>query len=86
MHKIEEGKMVLIFAPFNITNSISKIFSALSGQIVTKNLKLENDVDVDVPICLLEDVYRVEDIISNLLSNAIKFSPDGGVIRVTVTT
>eukprot|EP01036_Dinobryon_divergens_P026229 gene26229-biopygen21878 len=38
MQKIEEGKMELTFAPFSISRSITKIFSALSGAVMAKNL------------------------------------------------
>ena len=38
MQKIEEGKLELIFAPFSIGDSISKIFLALSGGLSSKTL------------------------------------------------
>jgi signal transduction histidine kinase len=85
MQKIEEGKMELSFAPFSISGSITKIFSALSGSVITKNLVVERSIAADVPPVLVGDVFRVEHVISNLLSNAIKFSPEGGAIRVNVT-
>ena len=85
MQKIEEGKMELFFAPFNIGGCITKIFSALSGSVITGNLVVEKNIAADVPPLLVGDVYRVEHVISNLLSNAIKFSPDAGVIRVNVS-
>ena len=85
MQKIEEGKMELTFAPFSISGSIVKIFTALSGSVITKNLLIEKNIAADVPALLVGDVFRVEHVISNLLSNAIKFSPDGGAIRLNVT-
>ena len=84
MGKIEEGKLDLIFAPFNINDSISKILSALSGGAIQKSLQLTTDIAADVPTLLLGDVYRVEHMISNLISNSMKFSPDGGAILVKV--
>eukprot|EP01035_Chromulina_nebulosa_P029512 gene29512-biopygen18854 len=84
MQKIEEGKMELTFAPFSISGSIVKIFTALSGSVITKKLLIEKNIAADVPALLVGDVFRVEHVISNLLSNAIKFSPDGGTIRVNV--
>eukprot|EP01035_Chromulina_nebulosa_P069509 gene69509-biopygen37134 len=86
MQKIEDGKMELTFSPFSIGKSIHKVFSALSGAVVAKNLNVERNIAADVPALLVGDVYRVEHVISNLLSNAIKFSPDGGTIRVNVAT
>ena len=77
--------MELFFAPFNIGGCITKIFSALSGSVITGNLVVEKNIAADVPPLLVGDVYRVEHVISNLLSNAIKFSPDAGVIRVNVS-
>eukprot|EP01035_Chromulina_nebulosa_P069494 gene69494-biopygen35810 len=85
MQKIEDGKMELTFVPFSIGRSITKIFSALSGSIITKNLLIEKNIAADVPALLVGDVYSVEHVISNLLSNAIKFSPECGTIRVNVT-
>ena len=84
MQKIEEGKLELIFAPFSISDSISKIFLALSGGLASKTLRVERDIAAGVPALLIGDAYRVEHVISNLLSNAIKFSPVGGAIRVSV--
>eukprot|EP01035_Chromulina_nebulosa_P069649 gene69649-biopygen48317 len=67
MQKIEEGKMELTFAPFSIENSVKKIFSAQSGSMVAKNLKIDMNIAADVPALLVGDVYRVEHVISNLL-------------------
>ena len=86
MQKIEEGKMELTFSPFSIEKSINKVFSAMAGSVVAKNLNVERNIAADVPALLVGDVFRVEHVISNLLSNAIKFSPDGGTIRLNVTT
>ena len=84
MRKNEEGKLDLLFAPFNINDSISKILSALSGGAIQKSLQLTTDIAADLPTLLLGDVYRVEHMISNLISNSIKFSLDGGAILVKV--
>eukprot|EP01035_Chromulina_nebulosa_P069250 gene69250-biopygen6051 len=85
MQKIEEGKMELIFVPFNLKNSVTKIFTLMSDAAMAKNLQLEKHIAADVPPLVLGDVYRVEHVISNLLSNAINFSPDGGAIQVNVS-
>ena len=84
MQKIEEGKMELIFVPFNLRSSVTKVFSAMSEAAAAKNLRLEKLVAADVPLLMLGDVFRVEHVISNLLSNAINFSPDGGAIQLNV--
>jgi len=84
--KIEEGKMELTFAPFSISGSITKVFTAMSAAAAAKNVKMEEHIAADVPPLLVGDVYRVEHVIVNLLSNAVKFSPVGGVIRLNVTS
>ena len=84
MQRIEEGKMELVFVPFSIRNSINKVFAALSGPAIIKNLSVVEHIAADVPALLVGDVYRVEHVISNLLSNAIKFSPIAGSVRVEV--
>ena len=85
MQKIEEGKMELTFAPFNISDSIAKIISAMSGAAMAKCLQVEKHIAAEVPQRLVGDVFRVEHVISNLLSNAIKFSPTNGAIRMNVS-
>ena len=82
MQQIEEGKLELIFTPFSINDSISKIVSVIAGGLKEKTLRMEKRVAIDVPNLVLGDVNRVEHVISNLLSNAIKFSPRGGAITV----
>jgi len=84
MQKIEEGKMELAFIPFNISDSIAKIFFAMSGAAMAKGLQVEKHIAAEVPPRLVGDIFRVEHVMSNLLSNAIKFSPMNGTIRVNV--
>ena len=85
MQKIEDGKMELIIAPFNIVASITKVISAMSGAVMSKNMHLEKHIAIDIPPLLLGDAYRVEHVVSNLLSNAIKFSPESAAIRINVS-
>ena len=79
MHKIEEGKLELEFAPFSIMEVVEKSLSALHGAIVGRNINIKQSVPEDLPYLVNGDRFRVIHVMSNLLSNAIKFSPESGV-------
>lgn len=49
-------------------------------QIEEKGLELLFDIDINVPILLKGDLFRINQILINLLSNAIKFTSKGEII------
>lgn len=46
---------------------------------------LDRDLTGDAPIVVQGDEAKLERLLDNLVSNAVKFSPDGGVVHVSVT-
>ncbi len=57
--------------------------SSLHDRIQAKQQKIEADIPSDLPI-VYADTERVRQVIINLLDNAIKYTPDGGVIQVSI--
>ena len=84
IQKIEEGKLELHFAPFNLEDSIRSILSSLKGNIITKESNIIVTISSMMPTTLLGDKSRVEHILANLLSNALKFSPKGSKVELSV--
>lgn len=83
MSKIEQQKMKLENAPFNLEEMISQIEGMFSVQAKSLGLSLEI-------LCNLKhssfvgDKLRLQQVLTNLLSNACKFTDSGGSVRLTI--
>lgn len=67
----------------NIIIILKGIFESFKSIAAQKNILTEFSVD-DSSICAWVDRDKLEKIINNLLSNAVKFTPNGGVISLSV--
>jgi PAS domain S-box-containing protein len=77
--KIESGKVELELVPFDLQNVISRILHSHSFQASEKLIKVESNIDPNLPHQVLGDPIRLGQIINNLISNAIKFTDQGYV-------
>lgn len=77
--KIEEGKLELEFAPFNLKENVSKIMDMFKHSANAKELDFESFIEPDVPVYLQGDSARLSQVLVNLLGNAIKFTESGFV-------
>ncbi|GAB5406624.1 MAG: ATP-binding protein [Aureliella sp.] len=82
--KVEAGKMTVTPTTFNLCKLVSAQCDMLRSLIDEKNMDLQLECGE------LEDVFqdqpKIQQILTNLLSNAIKFTPDGGIITVSIST
>ncbi len=79
LSKIESGKMALNLEAVpleEIKDSITRQFGPVVHQ---KQLKLDVDIDSNLPETIGTDKLRLEQILKNLISNAVKFTEEGGV-------
>jgi signal transduction histidine kinase/CheY-like chemotaxis protein/CHASE3 domain sensor protein/HAMP domain-containing protein len=79
LSKIEAGKMDLEIANVKVEEVITDMQSLFNPIAKDKNLKLEVEINKDIPELLSTDKMRVEQILKNLLSNAFKFTPEGKI-------
>jgi signal transduction histidine kinase len=84
MQKIEEGKLELDMAPFDIRASVTKVISTLTSAITYKNMTICQNFETEIPNMVVGDKYRIEHVISNLLGNAIKFSDRQKCITIKI--
>jgi len=82
MSKIEAGKMNLNTEAMNINDLILQVVRIVRGRADENRLKLIYR-QTDVPE-IEADPRAVKQILLNLATNAIKFTPEGGVVTVTV--
>ncbi|MCI0626864.1 MAG: response regulator, partial [Acidobacteria bacterium] len=78
--KIEEGKLIVESAPFELRSCIEDAIGILAPQAVHKGLELTYYIDDDTPGSLLGDVTRLGQVITNLAGNAIKFTEAGEIL------
>lgn len=77
--KIEAGKMEIVKVNYNPKDEIEKLAKLLETRIGSKSLKLNVNIDKNLPSAFYGDLNKIKQIISNLLSNAIKYTDSGSV-------
>ncbi|MCI8539826.1 MAG: response regulator [Oscillospiraceae bacterium] len=84
MSKIESGKMTLNMDLVSLREVMDSIVSIVQPQVKAKQQRFDviiRDISVENVCC---DSVRLNQVLLNLLSNAIKFTPEDGVIQVTL--
>ncbi len=79
--KVEAGRLDLRLAPLRVDTALEELLTGLSPLLATKRLQVRRNL---TEAHALADRVRFRQIVENLLSNAIKFTPDGGVVTVSV--
>jgi signal transduction histidine kinase/ActR/RegA family two-component response regulator len=78
------GKLRLEPRPVNVAEIVRAAVDTVMPAVDAKGIQLRTTID-DATGVILADPDRVQQIVWNLLSNAIKFTPQDGVIDLTVT-
>ncbi|MEM7305068.1 MAG: ATP-binding protein [Planctomycetota bacterium] len=81
LSKIEAGALQLNAEAFELARLLTSIVEVFSIAAQERGLRLEVDVEEDVPAAFLGDHRRLRQILVNLLGNAIKFT-DRGVVGI----
>ncbi len=77
--KIEEGRLVLDCANFDLAQMVQTTTEMLSGTIRDKPITMRSSIARDVPRVVKGDASRLRQVLLNLLSNAAKFTHAGEV-------
>lgn len=81
--KVEAGKLEVRCNEFDVARLIAAQCDMIQSLSEDKNISLTLDVPDDLPTAH-QDQNKLGQITNNLLSNAIKFTPEGGMITITV--
>ena len=81
--RVQSGTVKYNFEPISIGEIIDMTLLDLKIQIEKKELKVETDIPVDLPL-VNGDRDKLTDTFTNIVDNSIKFTPEGGTIAFTV--
>ena len=81
--KIEAGKLQMDAKPFLLEEVFQKVTQLVAGKAADKHLEFLLDTAPEVPVSLVGDPLRLQQVLTNLLSNAIKFTDQGEVLLRT---
>ncbi|GLU54913.1 hypothetical protein Dfri01_43740 [Dyadobacter frigoris] len=76
---IEEGKMLFMSTPINISDVAQKIISVHKASAQELKIDIFAELDPALPKVILGDTTRIAQILGNLVQNAIKFTKSGWV-------
>lgn len=77
--KIESGKMEIIPTDYEFSSMLHDVVNMIKIKAEDKGLKMNFDVDNNIPFMLRGDEVRIRQILINLLSNAVKYTKEGSV-------
>jgi two-component system sensor histidine kinase BarA len=83
--KMQSAKLELETIAFNIEDCFEDVVGMHGHEAVSKQVALVFLIDADVPVNVIGDRQRLQQIVNNLLSNAFRFTDQGEIIvRLTV--
>jgi signal transduction histidine kinase len=77
---LEAGQMALKSRPFSVREAVDGLVTMLAGEAAAKGLTLRAETAPDLPLSVIGDADRLEQILFNLAANAVKFTEKGEVI------
>ncbi len=82
--RIESGKYEAQIVPFDVHAVIDDMLSLQTIQAQKRGIALIRDIDRDVPVVIMGDRRKLNQVLLNIIGNAIKFTDEGSVtIAVT---
>ncbi len=75
--KIDSGKMEIVPVEYDISSLIHDLINMTIQRAKDKNIKLEVEVDHEIPSRLFGDDVRIRQILTNILTNAVKYTQEG---------
>ncbi len=85
LSKVEAGMMKLDFGEVDLEELASRSLLMVREKALRHRIRLTTEAAPGLPL-VDADERRLRQVLVNLLSNAVKFTPDGGEVRVGIST
>jgi PAS domain S-box-containing protein len=79
LSKVEASQLELEQTGFSLNDVLEKVTEMVAARATEKGLILECEIAPNVPVDLIGDPTRLQQVLLNLLGNAVKFTESGGV-------
>jgi PAS domain S-box-containing protein len=79
LSKIEAGMLNFEERPFHLGELLQSLRGIFRARVKEKSLSLESFLGPDVPLQIVGDKVRLNQVLINLVGNAIKFTPEGEI-------
>ena len=80
-NQLMSGKLSLSFEPMDLNDAVRATLDSMRVSIAARKIRIDSQLS-EVPLPVMGDSVRLQQIVSNLLSNALKFTPADGVVSV----
>ena len=80
---MEAGKLEITHKPFSLKNMAFDIEKIFHQQCESKKVAVNLNYSEEIPSIIVQDEFRIKQILNNLLSNALKFTEKGGRIDIS---
>jgi two-component system sensor histidine kinase BarA len=77
--KLEAGKLALENIPFEFEQNLEEVIDLLATNAHEKGLEITLRVDPNIPVGLVGDPLRIQQVLTNLVGNSIKFTERGNI-------
>jgi signal transduction histidine kinase len=82
MAKIEADKLEFAPVEFDFRKMLQRALTVINYRAEEKELKINVNIDKNIPVMLIGDDHRLSQVVTNLLSNAVKFTSEGGRVDI----
>lgn len=77
--KIESGKMEIVPVEYDVSSMIHDLANMTLQRAKEKDIKLELEIDPNLPSRLFGDDVRIRQVLTNILTNAVKYTQEGTI-------
>lgn len=77
--KLEAGKLALENIPFEFQEALEEVVSLQATSAHEKGLEITLKIDPKIPVGLVGDPLRIQQVLTNLVGNSIKFTERGNI-------
>ncbi|GAK50525.1 sensory box histidine kinase/response regulator [Candidatus Moduliflexus flocculans] len=78
--KIEAGQLEIDYREFDLQHTVATVATMLASRAHHKGVELFWEIEPGLPIHLMGDPVRLQEVLGNLIGNAIKFTEKGEIV------